>query len=362
MAEGSDQDQDDKTEEPTQKRLDDALEQGDTIYSVEATTWLVLAAATAMIAMMTGPMARELGADARIFLEQAHTFSVDGGALRQLLAKLGAAIFMGIGGATLAFMLAGIAGRYLQDRPSFSAKKLAPSLDKINPFEGFKRVYGPAAFANFFKGLLKFIVVGAAVAWALWPRDGAYTEGALLDVAALLPLAQSKVMSVLMACLCAFGVLAAADYFFTRQSFIKRLRMTPEELKREYKESEGDPYLKAKIRQIRQERARKRMMAAVPGATVVVTNPTHYAVALKYEPGKFGAPICVAKGADAIALRIRAVAEENGVPLVEEPPLARALFATAEIDAVIPREHFEAVAKVIGIVMNLAARRRRTSS
>ena len=134
---------------------------------------------------------------------------------------------------------------------------------------------------------------------------------------------------------------------------MQRNRMSKQEIKEEFRQNEGDPAIKAKIRQIRKERARKRMMAAVPAATVVIMNPTHYAVALKYESGKMAAPICVAKGVDALALRIRAVAEENDVPVVENPPLARALHAAVEIDEPVPPEHYKAVAQVIGYVMRL---------
>jgi flagellar biosynthetic protein FlhB len=132
-----------------------------------------------------------------------------------------------------------------------------------------------------------------------------------------------------------------------------RNRMSKQDVKEEYRQNEGDPTIKAKIRQLRHERARKRMMAAVPTASVVIMNPTHYAVALKYESGKMAAPVCVAKGIDALALRIRAVAEENDVPVVENPPLARALHAAIEIDDAVPPEHFKAVAQVIGYVMRL---------
>jgi len=134
---------------------------------------------------------------------------------------------------------------------------------------------------------------------------------------------------------------------------MKRNRMSKQEVKEEHRQNEGDPAIKAKVRQIRIERSRKRMMASVPTATVVIMNPTHYAVALKYESGKTEAPICVAKGIDALALRIRAVAEENDVPVVENPPLARALHAAVEVDQAVPAEHYKAVAQVIGYVMRL---------
>lgn len=158
---------------------------------------------------------------------------------------------------------------------------------------------------------------------------------------------------VMMASLSALAAIAGADYFWQRMRFLSRNRMSKQEIKEEYRQNEGDPTIKAKIRQLRHERARKRMMAAVPGATVVIMNPTHFAVALKYESGKTAAPVCVAKGVDALALRIRAVAEENDVPVVENAPLARALHAAIEIDDPVPAEHFKAVAQVIGYVMRL---------
>jgi flagellar biosynthetic protein FlhB len=136
------------------------------------------------------------------------------------------------------------------------------------------------------------------------------------------------------------------------------MRMSRQEMKEEFRQQEGDPLVRARLRQLRGERGRKRMMANVPGATVVITNPTHYAVALKYEAGGTGAPLCVAKGVDDVALRIREVAEEANVPIVEDPPLARALYASADVDETIPREQYEAVAKIIGLVMRLAAQKR----
>jgi flagellar biosynthetic protein FlhB len=148
-------------------------------------------------------------------------------------------------------------------------------------------------------------------------------------------------------------VIAGLDYIMQYNRFMQRNRMSKQEIKEEYRQNEGDPAIKAKVRQIRLDRARRRMMAAVPEATVVIMNPTHYAVALKYESGKTEAPICVAKGIDALALRIRAVAEENNVPVVENPPLARALHAAVEVDDPVPPAYYKAVAQIIGYVMRL---------
>jgi flagellar biosynthetic protein FlhB len=169
----------------------------------------------------------------------------------------------------------------------------------------------------------------------------------------VLGLTRTLSLSTLGVVVAVLAVIAALDYLWQYRQWHERQKMSLRELKEEFKQTEGDPAIKAKIRQLRQTRARKRMMAQVPKASVVITNPTHFAVALQYERG-MNAPVCLAKGADAIALRIRTVAEEAGVPIVENPPLARALHATVELDQEIPPEHYKAVAEVISYVMRLS--------
>jgi flagellar biosynthetic protein FlhB len=164
---------------------------------------------------------------------------------------------------------------------------------------------------------------------------------------------------LLLAAIVVIGIIAAIDYVYQRFSFMQRMRMSRQDVRDEVKQQEGDPHIRARLRQIRLERSRKRMMQNVPKSTVVITNPTHYSVALRYDPEVDAAPVCMAKGADEVALRIREKAKEHGVPIVENVPLARALFATVEIEETVPREHFEAVAKVIGFVMNTAKGKKR---
>ena len=160
-------------------------------------------------------------------------------------------------------------------------------------------------------------------------------------------------VQLLLAALIAYAAIAALDWVFQRHQFIERHKMSRKEIRDELKDTEGDPHVRAKLRQIRQERAQRRMMTRVPDAAVVITNPTHYAVALEYEQGRTPAPICVAKGVEHVALRIRELAEENDIPIVEDPPLARALHAAADLEEPIPPEHYAAVAKVIGYVLSL---------
>jgi flagellar biosynthetic protein FlhB len=205
---------------------------------------------------------------------------------------------------------------------------------------------------NFAKGLAKLALVGTVMTAVLWPDRSRLDSLVNIDLAALLPLTQSLALSVLGAVVAVLAIIASADYLFQYKQWFERQKMSVRELKEEFKQTDGDPMIKARIRQIRQARMRKRIMAALPTASVVITNPTHFAVALRYERG-MNAPICVAKGADLIARKMREVAAEHNIPIVENPPLARALFGTVESDQEIPPEHYQAVAEVIGYVMRL---------
>src|SRR5262249_2042807 len=193
---------------------------------------------------------------------------------------------------------------------------------------------------------------GTVLTALLWPERHRLESLIGTDVGFVIPFTKMMSLKLLGAVVAILAIIAAADYFFQYRQWYERQKMSLREMKEEFKQTEGDPKIKAKIRQIRHSRARKRMMAAVPKATVVVTNPTHFAIALQYERG-MQAPICVAKGADLIARRIRDIATEHDVPVVETPPLARTLYATVEIDQEIPPEHYKAVAEVISYVLRL---------
>lgn len=250
----------------------------------------------------------------------------------------------------------GAAGNLVQTGLLYSPDKIKPEWKKVSPLAGLKRILGPDGLMQFFKSLVKIVMVG----WVGWvvmkPYIHPLKELAALDPAAMLPLMVEILRKLVFATAALMLVIAGFDWFWQRQRFLKRMRMTKEEQKEEFKNSEGDPHFKAKRRQIAIQRSRRRMMAAVPNATMVVMNPTHYAVALRYEAGEAAAPQCVAKGMDAVALKIRALAEEHGVPIIEDPPLARALYAAVELDDYIPPAHYEAVAKLIGFIMQSSAR------
>ncbi|WP_181707509.1 flagellar biosynthesis protein FlhB [Chthonobacter rhizosphaerae] len=349
MAEGDDSD---KTEEPTQRKLDQALEQGDVAKSQEVVTFFTLAAVTLIVWSVGNGTVTGLVPPLRGLLEHAGDISMDGGGLRRLFLAVIAAVGLAIAAPVLLMMLAGIAGHAIQHRLVFSTKTIQPRFSKVSPLQGLKRLFSPETLANFVKGLIKLALVGGVMLWVLWPERQRLAGMVTMDPASLLGIAQAEAVTMLAAMLAIVFLIGIGDLIWSRQRWHQRQRMSMQEIKEEYKQTEGDPAVKAKIKQIRMERSRRRMMAAVPTATVVVTNPTHYAVALKYEEG-MQAPVCVAKGTDAVALKIREVATAHQVSIVENPPLARALYATVELDELVPEQHYKAVAEVIGFVMNL---------
>jgi flagellar biosynthesis protein FlhB len=355
MAEGDDSAS--RTEEATPRRLEEARKDGDVPKSAELAQVCALAGAFAAVALGGGALARNL-ADALLpFIAHPDTIEVSGEAGSHVawqVMQAASPVLASVLGAT---MLAGVGGNLIQHGVLFTTAKLAPDFSKISPAEGFKRLFGIDGLMNFLRALLKVLLVSAVAWWVLAPHaaelPGLVTVGPLGVLTYSVDVGKSLMMAVL--ALLALG--AVLDFIWQRQRFMTRMRMTKEELKEDFKQSEGDPHVKARQRQLRMERAKKRMIQRVPKATVVVVNPTHYAVALRYEQGETPAPECVAKGVDAVALRIREVAEEHGVPVIEDPPLARALYANVEVDQIIPQQHYEAVAKIIGFI--LAGRRRR---
>jgi flagellar biosynthetic protein FlhB len=241
----------------------------------------------------------------------------------------------------------------IQHRLVWSGENLKPKFSKVSPAAGFKRLFGKQAAANFLKGLFKLIALGAVMVAVLWPERLRMEAFMRIDPAELLPAITSLTVQLLGAVVAMLAVVAIGDFFFQYRTWYERHKMSLQEIKDEFKQSEGDPHIKGKIKQLRAQRARKRMMAQVPKASVIITNPTHFSVALAYDRGSMSAPVCVAKGVDNVAFRIRDIAKEHDIPIVENVPLARALYATVEIDQEIPVEHYHAVAEIIGYVMKL---------
>jgi len=346
------QDDSEKTQDPTQRRLDEAVRRGDVVKSQEVNAWFVLAAAALVLLSFSGSMSTQLLAMFRGILGNAGRMTVDGGGLMHLAREISVETLAAVAIPFLLLVLAAIGGNAIQHRLVWSTESLTPKLSKISPISGAGRLFSKQALANFVKGLAKLAIVGTVATALLWPARKHLERLVSTDPSAIAPFSRSLALQLFGGVVAILAVIAAVDYLFQYRQWYERQKMSIREMRDEFKETEGDPKIKAKVRQLRMQRVKKRMMAAVPQATVVITNPTHFAVALKWERG-MSAPICVAKGQDLIALRIRGVAEENRVPVVENPPLARTLHATVEIDAEIPAEHYKAVAEVISYVMRL---------
>ena len=345
-------DSSDKTEDPTQKRLDDAHERGDVAKSQEINTWFVIAGGTLVLQTFSGSIGGGILMPLRNLIAKSWMIHTDGASLLLLTQSLGYALMAALGVPFLLLALAAIAGNMVQHRLVWSAESLKPKFSKVSPASGFKRIFGKQAAANFAKGLFKLIALGAVMTAILWPERHRLEAFVRFDPAAILGVTTSMTVHLMGAVVAMLAVVAIADYFFQYRQWYERQKMSLKEMKEEFKQSEGDPHIKGRLRQLRHARMKKRMMTAVPKASVIITNPTHYSVALSYERG-MSAPVCVAKGADNIALKIREIARKHDIPIVENVPLARALYATVEIDDEIPVEHYHAVAEIIGYVMGL---------
>lgn len=356
MAEEQDKSQ--KTEDPTERKLSEAHKRGEVAKSTEVTALISLIMGTLVFAFYAGDMATGLRLSLAPFFGEAHTRAFEAADMasmyREILGVISAAIILPM--ALVVF--GGVLGNLIQHKPIWTADRMKPKLSKISPKQGIKRLFGVMSLVNFAKSVAKLSLVAAIVVMVMWPERDQLALVTSVDPSLILPIIQSLGLQILGAVVAVLTVIAILDFAYQKYHFFTSQRMTKQEVKDEFKQSDGDPKIKAKLAQIRAERSRGRMMAAVPDATVVIMNPTHYAVALKYESEDMQAPVCVAKGIDAVALRIRDMAEENDVSVVENPPLARALYATVELDEEIPSDHFKAVAEVIGFVMRLKSEKR----
>lgn len=347
-----------KTEEPTQKRLDEARKRGQVVNSREVANWLMLTTIAIIVVALAPGIMGDVGKAMLPFIERPHTLSVGangtiespGLALLSMLTPM--AVPFGL------LVIAALASGFLQHGFMISTESLKPKFEKISLRKGFRRQFSMHAFADFAKNLLKLSVVAGVCLIAVWPEVDTIDRLITMGVSGMLDELQTLIMRLMVGVCAILAAVAALDYFFQRFQHIKQLRMTREEVREEYRQTEGDPHVKARIRQLRQERARRRMMAAVPSADVVITNPTHYAVALKYDQNKMNAPRLVAKGSDLVAQRIREVAKENEIPIIENAPLARALYAAVDLDEEIPTEHYATVAEIIGYVWRLKGKMR----
>lgn len=351
MAEEEDDSQ--KTEEPSDRKLSRAREKGQVASSQEIKSWAVLLAGAGAILIMGPYIANQIRYIGIPFIENPHQIPADFESLRATLTQSLLDSAWVLSPFMLLLIVLAIAGNVMQSGLIYAPEKIKPDISKISLLGGVKRIFSVKGLVEFLKSILKLILVSIVALGLTVPLldDMALLPGAsmgtildrIMDISIMISVTSVMVMTAV----------AGLDFAFQKFQFTKSMRMTKQEVKDEHKQSEGDPQVKGRIRALRTQRARERMMANVPNADVVITNPTHYAVALEYKMEDMTAPKLVAKGIDSLALRIRAVAEEHEIPIIENPPLARALHAAVELDQEIPPEHFVAVAEVIGYVMRL---------
>jgi flagellar biosynthetic protein FlhB len=354
MAEGSGE----KTEKPTPKRRSEARKQGQVARSMDINGSVVLLATIAALAI-TGPMTYERLADALRdgFAHIADPSVVGPAGYAQLFGAMGKTVALSVLPIAASALLAGVIANVAQVGFKPSAQAMKPQPKKINPITGAKNLFGKRILFETFKNVLKVVVVAAVVAMLLLPKLDQMPALVGLPPGVLLVTVAREILTLGLWATGAYLVIAAIDFGWQKYTHEKQLKMTKEEIKQEFKNQEQSAELKGAIKRKQMSAARARMMADVPEADVIVTNPTHYSVALKYSPDK-SAPVVVAKGKDLIAFKIREIATANGVPIVPDPPLARSLHASVEVGHMIPEELFQAVASLLAYVYRTAGRRK----
>ena len=353
-----DTDQEDKTESPTDKKIEDARERGEVPMAPEMKHAAMFVAALVVMGGLGTYTMQTMGSLFVRLWGSADDFHMTPEGGQDFATGLFGAIFTTLTPILAALFGFALLGGFLQGRPMLSASRIKPKWSKLNPVTGFMRTFSKQSLVEFVKTLAKLCLVVGIGAYVAWPHAATMDRLVGADLVSMGAAANDIVYAMLVPIAMLVGALALFDFAYQRFAFYKKMRMTKQEIKDEYKQSEGDPKIKGKIRQLQMQRSRSRMMSNVPKASVVITNPTHYAIALQYDHGAMNAPVVVAKGVDAIALKIREIAGEHNIPMVENRPLARALYASAEIDHPIPVEHYAAVAEVISYVMKIAKTKR----
>ena len=349
----ADEDQSQKTEDPTDRKLAKAKEKGQSGSSTELKNWAILMGGALLLAMVAPWMMRTVTSMSLIYIEQPETIPIEVGTMVPLLINVLWELLVVTSPVFAVLIIVGVLANVGQSGFIYAPTKIKPELNKISPLAGFKRMFSMRSVMEFLKAILKLIAV-SFVSYAMaipFLDDIAVMPD--YSIMAMMDKLHTVTISIASGAVIVMTVVGFLDFMYQKFEFTKSQRMSHQEIKDEYKDTEGDPHVKARIRKLRAERAQSRMMANLFEADVVITNPTHFAVALSYKFDDMYAPRLIAKGVDSLALRIREVATEHEIPIVENPPLARALYASVELEEEIPVEHYQAVAEVIGYVMKL---------
>ncbi|RYB03033.1 flagellar biosynthesis protein FlhB [Lichenibacterium ramalinae] len=345
----SDTDDDDSKQfEPTEKKLNEAAERGDVPVSREAALLGALGAMLAVCSLtLRDGAARLADTLAHLFEDPARWRLRNGADAAELIGLLLGASAQFVVPIFVIFLVAGLAVSFAQNAPSVALDRIAPKLSKISPAAGLSRLIGKKGAVEFLKSVFKLLAMGLVAALVLNAERGTVADTLFVSPAVIPDRILSLLVKLLSGVTAAFLIVAVADYAWTKISWRKRMMMTRQEVKDEHKQNEGDPHMKAKRRSLALDRRRRRMMADVPRATLVIANPTHFSIALRYKREEGGAPVVIAKGQDLLALRIREIAAENGIAVVENKPLARSMYDLVEVGELIPPEFYKAVAEVI---------------
>ena len=353
-----DQDESSKTEEATGRKLEKAHEEGQFAISREVNHLMAMIGILIIVAWIAPPVMSHIKDELARFITEVSQFPTDPEGIRLMVGRAMEDAVYYAAAPMLLLMVLGVLATVLQIGFNFTWASLKIDFNKLNPIKGLQRMFKLDHQAvEMGKNLVKLIAIGIVVFLILRPVVMGFEHFIGMDFSSMLWEIHGVAYRMMIAIVLVVVLITAADFAYQRFTFAKKMRMTKQEVKDEYKQTEGDPLVKSKIRAMRMQKARQRMMAAVPQADVVVTNPTHFAVAMKYDPASGRAPVVVAKGADFIAATIRKIAEEHDVPVVRNPPLARTLYETVEIDHEIPAEHYRAVAEVITFVYRLKGRK-----
>lgn len=351
-------DDDSKTEEATSKKIEDAVAKGNVPFAREAPVFTSMVGMLLVMVFVSIDSARRLAAIFARLIENPGLWSFSAGEdtvllLYSLIRHIGELLFPIIG----ILLLAGLAGSVFQNPPNIAPERIRPKWSKLSLREGWKRLFGFQGQIEFVKSLFKFTLVATVAAILLRTASGDVVAAMFVDPFQMPAMILTLVMQLLGAICIATMLLAGADLVWSRHIWRHKLRMTRQEVKDEHKQTDGDPLVKARLRSLAWDRQRKRMISSVPFATLVITNPTHYAIALRYVRDEGGAPVVLAKGQDLIALKIREVAAEHSIPVIEDKPLARSMYDLVEVDQMIPAEFYQAVAELIFYLNERAANR-----
>ena len=356
----ADDDKDSKTEDPTAKKKSDAAEKGNVPFSREVPLFATVLATFVYIIFFLPDGLSKVGVALKDIFEQPDQWKIETGPdVLSLFVHLGWVSAALLAPAFILFMVFGVVASISQNLPTPVLERIRPQFSRISIAKGWSRLFSLPGLVEFGKSLTKIVIVGVVMFFVLKSEYFSAIDAMFSDPQTIFTRMMTSMQKITIVVLIATAVVAIADFFWTRYHWFTELKMTRHEIKEENKQSQGDPFVKNRQRSVMRDRARRRMIANVDRATLVIANPTHFAVALRYMREENDAPVVVAKGQDLIALKIREIAEKKGIPVFEDPPLARSMFAQVSVDSVIPSVFYKAVAELIHRVYATQAKNKR---